>query len=104
MTTASIDGLIERFELDHTRGLTATRTASGIRLEMGQIHITWDVTPREFARLLRTYDRDAVDALGSPDGLSLVVSRLYEQLESSECSGRMVIRRKSLTFQPDKTA
>jgi hypothetical protein len=98
---ATIEDFIERFSLDDPPVLSATRTGHGVTLDNGKIQIDWEVTPDQFEELIRRYDRDAVDALGVRDGLSLLVSRFYERMEAGiPKSGRMVVRRRSLSFEP----
>ena len=97
---ATIESFIDRFKLDDDPGVSVKRTPEGASLDNGRVHIDWRVTQAEFETLIRRYNRDAIDALGSPDGLSLLVSRFHERLESSACSGVMSVRRKSLVFTP----
>lgn len=97
---ATIESFIDRFKLDDDPRISVVRTPDGASLDNGRVHIDWRVTQAEFEALIRRYNRDAIDALGSPDGISLLVSRFYERLESSSRSGVMTVRRKSLVFTP----
>lgn len=83
---SAFDELVKRLTCDETIGVHPTRTPTGVKIDNGRVYIDLRGTDRDFDRFVHSLDRDAKDALGTPDGLGLYIANLQERLETSDTS------------------